>query len=329
VAVIRYTLDGSEPTASSTAYSGPFTVSATTTVKYRAWDNASNVEATRSQLITVNQPAPDNEPPTSSIACNLAVCSGWYGGPVSVTLSAADGGSGVAAIRYTLDGSEPTASSTVYSGPFTVSATTTVKFRAWDNAGNVEATNSQLIQVDTTAPVSSITCNGSTCAAGWYAAPVNVALSATDAASGVTVIRYTLDGSEPTASSTAYSGPFTVSATTTVKFRAWDNAGNVEATKAQLVRIDTEPPSVVITSPANGSTVKGNVRVSADALDTLSGVVVVRFYANGNLIGTKTSAPYFVNWNTNKLAAGEYTLVAVAQDAAGNMTASLPVRVRK
>jgi hypothetical protein len=57
--------------------------------------------------------------------------------------------------------------------------------------------------------------------------------------------------------------------------------------------------------------------------------VRVSFYANGNLIGTKTSAPYFVNWNTNKLAAGEYTLVAVAQDAAGNMTASLPVRVRK
>jgi hypothetical protein len=71
------------------------------------------------------------------------------------------------------------------------------------------------------------------------------------------------------------------------------------------------------------------VKVSANATDAASGIVRVSFYANGNLIGTKTSAPYFVNWNTNKLAAGEYTLVAVAQDAAGNMTASLPVRVRK
>jgi hypothetical protein len=328
VSVIRYTLDGSDPTASSTAYSGPITVSETTTVKYRAWDEAGNIEATNSQPITVTKPAQDGDPPTSSIACNLAVCStGWYGGAVSVSLSAADGGSGVAAIRYTTDGSDPTAASPLYTGPFTVSSTTTVKYRAWDNAGNVEATNSQLIQIDTTTPRSAITCNDIKCATGWYKASVPVKLSATDSGSGVAVIRYTLDGSVPTASSTAYSGPFVLSTTATVRFRAWDNAGNVEATNSQLIRIDTTPPTVAITSPASGARVSGNVKVTATAADTGSGVAQVSFYADGVLIGTSKGPSYSVTWNATKVTKAQHTLVAVAQDVAGNSQTSSAVLV--
>ncbi len=328
VSVIRYTLDGSDPTASSTAYSGPITVSETTTVKYRAWDVAGNVEVTNSQPITVTKAAQDSDPPTSSIACNLAVCStGWYGAAVTVSLSAADGGSGVAAIRYTTDGSEPTAASPLYTTPFTVSSTTTVKYRAWDNAGNVEATNSQLIQIDTTTAHSSIACNDIRCATGWYKASVPVKLSATDSQSGVAVIRYTLDGSVPTASSTAYSGPFVLSTTATVRYRAWDNAGNVETTNSQLIRIDTTPPTVAITSPANGAGVSGNVKVTATAADTGSGVAQVSFYADGVLIGTSKGPSYSVSWNTSKVTKAQHTLVAVAQDVAGNSQTSSSILV--
>jgi hypothetical protein len=39
---------------------------------------------------------------------------------------------------------------------------------------------------DTTAPVSSIACNGSACSSTAYTAPVSVSLSATDAGSGWT-----------------------------------------------------------------------------------------------------------------------------------------------
>jgi hypothetical protein len=116
---------------------------------------------------------------------------------------------------------------------------------------------------DTTAPVSSIACNGSACSSTAYTAPVSVSLSATEAGSGVDVIRYTLNGSDPTASSPSYSGPFTVSTTTTVNYRAWDTAGNVEATKTQRIQMDTVAPTVVITSPANGATVNGNIKVVA------------------------------------------------------------------
>lgn len=49
---------------------------------------------------------------------------GIYSGPVSVALSTATAG---AAIRYTLDGSTPTAAATLYTAPFEVAADTTVK----------------------------------------------------------------------------------------------------------------------------------------------------------------------------------------------------------
>ena len=67
---------------------------------------------------------------------------GAYGAPTSVLLSAADpGGSGIAKILYTTDGTDPTATSAIYSSPLSrLSATTTVKYRAIDVAGNVEAT---------------------------------------------------------------------------------------------------------------------------------------------------------------------------------------------
>src|SRR5207244_2930372 len=142
----------------------------------------------------------DTQAPTSSIACGGATCSsGWYGGPVSVSLSASDAGSGVASIRYTTDGSDPTALSPAYTAPFTVSATATVKYRAFDNVGNAEAVNSQLIQIDTTAPTSSITCNQATCSNAWYAAPVSMALSAIDADSGVAAIRCSAGRRDPAA----------------------------------------------------------------------------------------------------------------------------------
>ena len=333
VAVIRYTIDGTDPTAFSPIYSAPFSVGTTTTVKYRAWDNAGNIETTQSQPILI-----DTAAPISSITCNGGACSSTsYPATVTVALSATDsGGSGLTAIRYTTDGSDPTSSSTLYTSAFGISSTATVKYRAWDNAGNVEATNSQLIQVvtapsDTTPPTSSIACNGATCSSGWYAAAVSVGLSAADpGGSGVAFIRYTTDGSAPSLSSPAYSAPFTVSATTTVKYRAWDNAGNIEATKAQLIQIDMTAPQVTLTSPVNGAKVSGVVRLEATATDVGSGVLRVDFYVDGKIVATATSVPYRVNWNTNnnkQVSRGSHTIYAVAVDRAGNSRATTSITV--
>ncbi len=96
-------------------------------------------------------PTPDTVPPTSVITCNNEAClSGNYSAPVSVGLSAWDntGGSGVSKIVYTTNGSTPSLTNgTVYSGPFSIRGSTIVNYRAYDNAGNAEAVNSQTINV--------------------------------------------------------------------------------------------------------------------------------------------------------------------------------------
>ena len=181
---IYYTTNGTTPTTSSTVYQASFTVAKTSTIKFFSIDVAGNKEAVKSELIQI-----DTSAPTATITCNSAACAtGWYGvSPVTITLTATDnsGGSGVKAIYYTTNGSTPTTSSTVYSGPFPVSATSTVKFFAVDNAGNGGAVKSQIVQIDTIAPTTSVLCNGGTCSTGWYStSPVSVTLTATDNSGG-------------------------------------------------------------------------------------------------------------------------------------------------
>jgi len=242
VSVIRYTTDGTTPSRSGsggTTYAGPFTLLSTTTVSYRAFDNAGNAESTNSRVVSL-----DTTPPAAFIACNGGYCPDvWLRAPVIVSLSAFDdpGGSGVAAIRVTSDGSDPTTAGAAYSGPFTVTSPVTLKYRAWDNAGNAGPTITRLVLVDTIAPIPTITCNGVRCNGSRSHRPVRVGLSATDAGgSGLDVIRYTKDGSMPTAASPRYSEPFIVSVSTTVRFRAVDNAGMSSSVHSTLIRIDTK-----------------------------------------------------------------------------------------
>lgn len=81
---------------------------------------------------------------------------GFYNGSVSLSISASAG----AEIRYTLDGSEPTQSSTLYSNPFTITETTVVKAKAYGDDASflpsfVEA-NTYFIDEEHTIPVLSI-----------------------------------------------------------------------------------------------------------------------------------------------------------------------------
>ncbi len=90
---------------------------------------------------------------------------------------------------------------------------------------------------------------------------------------------------------------------------------------------DQEPPAVALTSPANGSRVSNTVALTADASDNV-GVARVEFYHSGSrLIGASAGPAYAVSWDTTALADSEYTLTAVAFDAAGNSATSAPVVV--
>lgn len=184
---------------------------------------------------------------------------------------------------------------------------------------------------DSLAPTSSISCNGAACA-GPYSGSVQVGLTGSDTGgSGFEAIRYTTDGTSPTLASPVYTAPFTVSGTTTVKYQAWDNAGNAQPVQTQVIQIQTQtdntPPTVAITSPANNASVAGTVQVQATASDSGSGVARVTFSLDGAPMSTSTSLPYKWAWNTRKSAKGSHTVTAVAVDRAGNTSAPATITV--
>jgi len=240
-----------------------------------------------------------------------------------VTRAEASGGGWVTLlIHHVCDGCDPT-------NGYSVSPSILSAFTDWLAARSANGTYVRTLQDvvgDHTPPTSSIACNGGSCSS-LYAPPVNVTLSATDAGTAVSAIRYTTNGTDPTATSPLYTGPFTVSTTTTVRYRAWDMAGNVETTKTQVIQIDAAAPTVSITSPANGASVTGNIWVVASASDSQSGVASVAFYADGSLIGTATSSPWQVRWNTRRVPPGQHVLTAVATDRVGNRRTSAAVTV--
>lgn len=114
---IRYTLDGSTPTSSSTAYTGPFQVGSTTTIKAIAY--ASGMDPSGVSTAQLSFAA---SPPAFSPA------PGGFSSAQNVTLSTTTSG---AVIRYTTDGSDPTASSPVFGSAIPVSTSTTIKAAAF------------------------------------------------------------------------------------------------------------------------------------------------------------------------------------------------------
>ena len=90
---------------------------------------------------------------------------------------------------------------------------------------------------------------------------------------------------------------------------------------------DNTPPTVSITTPANGATVSGVVMVRANASDN-RGVSGVQFRVDGANAGAEDAgAPYEIPWDTSTAPNGSHALSAVARDAAGNSAASATVTV--
>jgi hypothetical protein len=197
-AAIRYTTNGTTPTSTSgTLYAGPISVAATETVKAIAYEGGLSDSAVSTAVYTIG--AAVNAPVFSPAA-------GTYNNNTNVTITSSTSG---ATIRYTTDGSTPSETvGTVYTGPVTISATTTLKAIAYESglADSTITTGTYTLQV--AAPVF-------TPGSGTYTAAQSVTI--TCATSGAS-IRYTTDGSTPTTTTgTLYVGPISVASTTTIK----------------------------------------------------------------------------------------------------------------
>jgi len=103
--------------------------------------------------------------------------------------------------------------------------------------------------------------------------------------------------------------------------RIYSSALNATEIKA-LMAPSNQPPTVSLISPGDGSaySVGTTIPVSAVAGDAGGSVTQVAFYAGSTLIGTDLTSPYDLSWPN--VAAGVYTLKAVAKDNAGALTTS-------
>jgi predicted extracellular nuclease len=114
-AAIYYSLDGSAPTL---VYSAPFTLTADATVKAYATKADLDDSAIAEVVYTIVTVIETVETPV------ITPATGTYYAEQSVTIETATAD---ATIYYTLDGTDPTTASTLYTDAFTLTATTTVK----------------------------------------------------------------------------------------------------------------------------------------------------------------------------------------------------------
>lgn len=201
-AKIYYTTDGTEPTSSSTEYTTAVTIDKTKTIKAIAvkegWENSSIVKAE----YTLKVPAITYTPDPSN----------QFDESVTVTLTCNG-----ATIYYTIDSTDSTNASTLYTNSITVNKTTNIKAIAvrdgWENSDMIDLWYKKFITVgepvfnpDNNDALDKTTAITITCTVPNQEDQVYTP-----------TIYYTLDGSDPTTNGTKYTGPISISGPKTIK----------------------------------------------------------------------------------------------------------------
>ncbi|MEY4615566.1 MAG: hypothetical protein RJB66_526 [Pseudomonadota bacterium] len=88
--------------------------------------------------------------------------------------------------------------------------------------------------------------------------------------------------------------------------------------------IDTIAPTINLTSPTAGASLQGTVTLLASAQDEAggSGMAKVEFFVDGVSVGTVTTSPFQMAWNSINAANGSHNFFAKATDVAGNLATS-------
>jgi len=245
-AVIHYTTNGSTPTAASPVYSGPIAVSTSETLEAIAIETGYTDSSVAVATYTIQ--IPQVATPTFSPA------SGTYTAPQSITLSDATSG---AVIHYTTNGSTPTASSPVYSGPIAVPTSETLEAIAIESG----YTDSPVAVATYTIQIPQVATPTFSPASGTYTAPQSVTLS--DATPGATIF-YTTDNSTPTTQSMVFTAPLDVTRSETIEAiasttsPAGNGAGSTSAVGIATYTLNAPAPSFTIgVTPTSLSLTRG------------------------------------------------------------------------
>jgi subtilisin-like proprotein convertase family protein len=270
--------------------------------------------------------ATGNQPPSVTITNPIAGATFLASATVMIDADARDTDGTVTNVQF-FDGS--TSLGNVASSPYELSialavGSHTLTAVATDNQG--ATTTSPAVTVSVLAnlpPTVTITnpLNGAT-----FSGPATVTIQAVagDPDGSVTNVQF-FDGT--VALGNVASSPYQLSAalaigTHTLTAVATDNFGATTTSSAVTVSVIGAdlPPTIAITSPANGSvfSAPATISIQASAADSDGTVSQVQFFNGTNLLGVLTASPYVLT--VTNLAAGNYTLVAVAIDNLNSTT---------
>ena len=276
----------------------------------------------------------DNAPP--SVAVTTPVNGAKVGGTINVAANATDN-VGISKVQFYRDSNVLVG--TILSPPFSISWNTTsvtagahtLYAVATDTVNNTATSATISVTVDNTLPTVSLTAPSNNALLSGTAVTMsanasdNIAVAKVDFYRDSSVLVGT-DTSSPYSiswdSTTASSGAHTLYAIAT------DSAGNTKTSTVVNVTVDNTGPTVSVTAPANNAVVSGTaVTISATASDNVA-MNKVEFYRDSNvLLGSDTSSPYSLNWNSTSVTSGAHTLYAIGIDTGGNRTTSASVSI--
>ncbi len=245
-ATIYYTTNGVDPTQSDStvASGGTVAVGQSLTLKAKAWKTGVGPSNVAAGAYTLTVPTP-----------NASSVTGTYNQDLAVTLTSATG----ATIRYTVDGSDPTDTSTLYTGAVPITASITLKARGtlsgWTPSGIGSFTYTMKVATPVLSP-----------AGGSYSA-VQV-VTVTDATSSAPV-RYTTSGLDPAPSdpSVASGSTVTVDKSVTLKAKAFRAGWTASDTTVASFSLSVGTVAAPTFSPAAGSyTASQSVSLSSATL---------------------------------------------------------------
>jgi hypothetical protein len=294
---------------------GPFTVTATT----GGVSGTAQVSVASGSAPTIATAAAATPNPVTGTSAEMSVLGADDGGEAALnyTWSA----TGPANVTFSTNGTNGAKASTAtFTAAGTYSFTVTIR-----DAAGLTTTSTVTVTVQQTAAAVAVVPGTATAPVG---GTVTFSASASDqfgaSIAPQPAFSWMVNGGGTISSAGVFSassagGPFTVTAST----------GSILGTASVTVSssADTTPPTVAITSPADGATVSGLVMIAATAADDLA-VARVDFFVDGTLIGSSTSAPYAVSWNSaGALAPAGHVLRARATDTSGNTADSTDVTV--
>ncbi len=302
-------------------------LAASTTYSYTvaAYDAAGNNSAQSGQAFATTTAAPDTSAPSIPAGLTASAASSSQ---INLSWSAATdtGGSGLAGYKVYRNGVQIGTTTTISYSSAGLAASTTYCYTvaAYDGAGNSSTPGTQVCaataanctyslssssaSVGAGGSSGSVTVNGTT-GCGWMAI-VNssgsgwISITSGSAGSGNGTVYYTVAGNTTTSART---GTMTIAGQT---FSVSQAAGT------------DNPPTASLTAPTSGATLTGTATFNATASDDV-GVARVEFWRDGTvLLGTDTTAPYSLSYNTASIPNGSHTFTCKAYDTAGHSTTS-------